>query len=155
MYVNVMDVVNKTSALKSPRDNGAWVLTLHCLRKEAFTVKWKKGGGIWRSECVAHHILPGVLPRRDEDVVPGQRQHQRQWDHVELEVPNQDDKKLTREKEKTKTLRKREARQKRESAMGRAFTTPSWTCMEGKSSERTPTICATGSNAQTHSYAES
>lgn len=55
-----------------------------------------------------HHILPGVLPRCDEDVVPGQGQQQSQGNHVEFKVPNDDDKELrSRERDKTFQPKKR------------------------------------------------
>lgn len=44
--------------------------------------------------CAPHHILPGILPRCDEDVVPDQGQQQSQGNHVEFKVPHDDDKKL-------------------------------------------------------------
>lgn len=105
------------------------MLTLNCVWKEAFTVKWKKGGEISRSDGVTHHILPGILPRCNEDVVPGQRQQQSHRNQIEFKVPNNNDKNLIREKKKRKTVRKRKARTKKWEQCGLrmyTFSTPYW-----------------------------
>lgn len=85
--------------------------TLDCGWREAVTVKWKKGGEISRRYGVTHHVLPGILPRHNEDVVPGQRQQQSHRNHIEFKVPNNDDKKL--KKGENKNVRKRKAETKK------------------------------------------
>lgn len=92
MYHRMINAVNQC-----PNKTAVVKFNLHCMWKWAFTVKGKKGGGISRSDGVTHHILPGVLPRRNEHVGPGQGQKQRQRNHVELKVPNDDDKKLLKD----------------------------------------------------------
>lgn len=92
MYHRMINAVNQC-----PNKTAVVEFNLHCMWKWAFTVKGKKGGGISRSDGVTHHILPGVLPRRNEHVGPGQGQKQRQRNHVELKVPNDDDKKLLKD----------------------------------------------------------
>lgn len=79
-------------------------------RERLFSVKWKEA---MRS---THHVLPGILPRCDEDIVPGQRQQQSQRNHIEFKVPNNDDKKLWRgRKHKTVSRRKVVTKKKKNS----------------------------------------
>lgn len=49
-----------------------------------------------------HDILPRILPRRDENVVPGQRQKQSQRNHIKIKVPDNNGENLSKEKKERK-----------------------------------------------------
>lgn len=62
--------------------------------------------------AVTHHILSCILPRRNKNVVPGQRQQQSQRNHIKFKVPNNNGENLLREKKTKLTVKtcKRENR---------------------------------------------
>ena len=74
------------------------------------SLSWRKWKETMRS---THHVLPGILPRCDKDIVPGQRQQQSQRNHIEFKVPNNDDKKLWRGEKKTQTRQQKKSGNKK------------------------------------------
>lgn len=122
-------------------------------RERLFSVKWKEA---MRS---THHVLPGILPRCDEDIVPGQRQQQSQRNHIEFKVPNNDDKKLWRgRKHKTVSRRKVVTKKKKNSVCeecihSRPHSDPHEA--ETPESAHRPYVRLETARIQRHSYAES
>lgn len=105
-----------------------------------------------------HHILPGVLPRCDEDVVPGQGQQQSQGNHVEFKVPNDDDKEL-RSRERDKTFQPKKRASPQSASRLHTFRTCCWPLMSVTPENIKPTICAAENDAhskridmQRHNY---
>lgn len=115
---------------------GIWLGTKYCASLVCLKSNYR----------VPHHILPGVLPRWDEDVVPGQGQQQSQGNHVEFKVPNDDDKKLRSRERRQNTSAEEKSRQAERVKVAYIWNPP-LTPYEYHSRKLKPTICAVDHDA--------